>query len=339
MTKILIIGNGKLCKQLKNVLGDTYDITVQSISKPQKNYENYFDFPIVINTAPSPVTPATMFCEGQIIYELASKPYGISGDTSNLDYRILPSLPSKFFPIEATKLVTDFKLKHYDFFSKDEDFVNANNLLTARAFKEILEGRASANGQTRPTIVLCVTGSSCCFTKLLPCVRELQKEFNIIPVLSPNAALPNRFGDIEKFKTELRECCTSNIITTIAGAETLASNRDIAASVVLPATGNTIAKLANAVTDTCVTMAVKALLRNNKPCIVGISTNDALSGNASNIGVLLNRKNYYFVPFTQDDFVNKPYSMVCNFGAVGETIKLALNGRQIQPIVLCSNRG
>jgi dipicolinate synthase subunit B len=174
---------------------------------------------------------------------------------------------------------------------------------------------------------------------LLPCVRELQKDFNIIPVLSPNATLQNRFGDIEKFKTDLRECCVSNIITTIAGAETLASNRDIAASVVLPATGNTIAKLANAVTDTCVTMAVKALLRNNKPCIVGISTNDALSGNASNIGVLLNRKNYFFVPFTQDDFVNKPYSMVCNFGAVGETIKLALNGRQIQPIVLCSNRG
>jgi dipicolinate synthase subunit B len=144
---------------------------------------------------------------------------------------------------------------------------------------------------------------------------------------------------VEKFKTDLKEICGNNIVTTIAGAEVLATNKKIVCSVVLPATGNTIAKLANAVTDTSVTMAVKALLRNQKPCIIGISSNDALSGNAANIGLLLNRKNYYFIPYGQDDPVNKPYSMICDFGRVNDTIKYALNGRQLQPIVLCSLHG
>ena len=151
--------------------------------------------------------------------------------------------------------------------------------------------------------------------------------------MSENAVRINRFVDIEEFKNYLKSTTGNNIITTIAGSETLSSKKDIVASAVVPATGNTIAKLANAVTDTPVTMAVKALLRNSKPCIVGISTNDALSGNASNIGTLLNRKNYYFVPFSQDDPNNKPFSMVCDFSKTAETIEAALKGRQIQPVV------
>jgi dipicolinate synthase subunit B len=270
-----------------------------------------------------------MFSPQSIIYELASPPYGISGDTGKLNYKILPKLPGRFFPAEATKIIMDFKVRNYEIFSQDEEFVRENNYLTALAMQKIL------NPDPLPTIVLCITGSSCCFSKLLPAVTEIVKDFNVIPVLSQNAALPNRFGDIEKFKTDLRELCKNNIITTIAGAEAMSANKSIVASVVLPATGNTLAKLANAVTDTPVTMAAKALLRNGKPCIVGISTNDALSGNAANLGMLLNRKNYYFVPFGQDDHVNKPYSMVCDFTKAPDAIKLALNGKQMQPIVQC----
>jgi len=332
MLKLLIIGNGKLCEQLKKVLGDSYEITVHSISKPTKKYENFFEFPIVINTVPKQVLPVEMFSKEQEIYELASKPYGLIGDTSGLKYHICGGLPGKFFPAEATKLVMDFKIKHYDYFSKDEEFVRENNYLTAMAMQKILS-------KELPTVVLCVTGSSCCLTKLLPVVREMVKEWNVIPVLSPAAQQTNRFGDVTKFMVELREICGNNIVTNIAGAEVLATNKKIVCSVVLPATGNTIAKLANAVTDTSVTMAVKALLRNGKPCIVGISSNDALSGNAANIGLLLNRKNYYFIPYGQDDPVNKPFSMICDFSRVVETIKSALNGRQVQPIVLCSLHG
>jgi dipicolinate synthase subunit B len=153
-------------------------------------------------------------------------------------------------------------------------------------------------------------------------------------VLSENANVPNRFTDIDGFKDKIREITGHNIITNIAAAETLSADKRIRCAVIFPATGNTIAKLTHAVTDTCVLMAVKALLRNAKPCVIGISTNDALSGNAKNIGELLNRRNIYFVPFGQDDAQNKPYSCICDFTKVKETIKAALDGRQLQPVLL-----
>jgi dipicolinate synthase subunit B len=212
-------------------------------------------------------------------------------------------LPGKYYPEKAASAALDAILRHL----------------------EILDAR--------PTIVLCITGSSCCYLKLMPILKDLANNFNVIPVLSPNANLPNRFTDIEKFREDIVQICNHPIITTIAGAETLSANKKITASLVLPATGNTLAKLANAVTDTCVTMAVKALLRNAKPCILGISTNDGLSGNAMNIGLLLNRKNYYFVPFGQDDPINKPYSLVCDFSKTIETISFAIGGKQLQPIL------
>lgn len=332
MQKLLIIGNGRLCQELKSVLGNDYEIHIHSVSKPVEKFENFYDFDLAINTVPKPVTDVKMFKQGARVYELASPPYGFIGDTSWLDYIICPKLPGKFFPREATELVMDFKVKHYDFFSKDEEFVRANNNLTARAVEKILKG-ATPDGRVKPTLALCVTGSSCCYLKLLPALRELVKDYNLLPVLSGNANVTNRFMDIEQFRKELTAVCGHNIVTTIAGAEVLASNKEIVASLVLPATGNTIAKLANAVTDTPVTMAVKALLRNAKPCIIGISTNDALSGNAANIGLLLNRKGYYFIPYKQDDVVNKPFSMVCDFAKAADTIENALRGKQIQPII------
>ena len=315
-SKILVVGYGKLTAQLEKVLTESeihiLNFNKNKVADIEKKYgeRSYFekvnlkDFPIVINTIPKQVLDAKMFSKKTKVYELASAPYGVSGDVSKIDYTILPALPGKHFPKQATQAVIN-------------------------AMGRAIDGQESK----KKSIVLCVTGSSCSYLRLLPTVSELVKSYDIIPVLSGNANLPNRFCDIEKFRNDLREICGHNVITTIAGAETLSANKDVVASVVLPATGNTVAKLAVAATDTCVTMAVKALLRNSKPCIIGISTNDALSGNASNIGMLLNRKNYYFVPFGQDAPEQKPFSLVCDFARVGETIEAALCGKQLQPIV------
>ena len=114
----------------------------------------------------------------------------------------------------------------------------------------------------------------------------------------------------------------------------MSSDPQIRGSVIFPATGNTIAKLTYGITDTCVLMAVKALLRNGKVCVIGLATNDALSNNARNIGELLNRKHIYFVPFGQDNCTEKPYSCVCDFNQVIATIWAALNHQQIQPLLL-----
>jgi len=313
--KMLVIGAGKLTAQIENVFTSSeihilnfnhHKVQELSAKYGDKVYfENapYGEFSIIINTIPKQLVHAVEFNKDQTVYELASPPYGIAGDTSNLKYEILPGLPGKFYPEKAAVAVMNAMARHFEI------------------------------KKSRPTIALCITGSSCCYLKLLPVLTDLAKEFNLIPVVSANANLPNRFCDIEKFRRDIYEICGNPLITTIAGAETLSANKSIVASLVLPATGNTVSKLANAVTDTCVTMAVKALLRNAKPCIIGISTNDALSGNASNIGMLLNRKNYYFIPFSQDDHANKPFSMVCDFAKAGDTIKTALKGKQLQPII------
>jgi dipicolinate synthase subunit B len=151
--------------------------------------------------------------------------------------------------------------------------------------------------------------------------------------MSNSAAAPNRFCDIENFIARVREITRHNIIQTLQGAELLSQNKDIIASIVAPATGTTIAKIANAINDTPVCLAVKALLRNEIPCVIGVSSNDCLSGNAENIGKLLNRKNIYFVPFAQDNPTEKPFSCVCDFALIEKTLDGALNGKQIQPII------
>ncbi|MBO4726619.1 MAG: dipicolinate synthase subunit B, partial [Clostridia bacterium] len=178
------------------------------------------------------------------------------------------------------------------------------------------------------------TGSACSFTKLLLVLEEIVQHYELYPVISPNADVPNRFIDHLTFQSEVQRITGHEIITTIAGAERLSSMQNLQGSIVFPATGNTLAKLANGITDTCVLMAVKALLRNNKPCVIGFSTNDALSGSAKNIGELFNRHNYYFVPFRQDNPVAKPYSCVCDFNQVLATVDAALKGQQLQPLLL-----
>ena len=306
--KVLVLGHGKLAGELAKVLPNT---TIRNLRTHKPDLAG---FPIIINTIPQKIItpdhlrPLLETKAGQnppIIYDLASAPYGFDfGDIEpgRFVYQILPGLPGKFFPEPAARAA-------YDAVMRD---------ITPQ----------------KPVLVCCITASSCCYEKTLPILRELSEQYKLIPVMSANAELPNRFVDMQKFRKDITDMCGHPIINTIAGAETLSSKSEIVASVVLPATGNTIAKLTHAVTDTPVTMAVKALLRNAKPAILGISTNDALGANAANIGVLLNRKHYYFIPFGQDDHAKKPFSMVCHFDKTLETVNAALRGEQIQPIIV-----
>ena len=318
--KILLCGAGKLTTALENVLQDwsvsilnfnwhKQDELVAKYGK-QAYFENapFQEFPIIINTIPCTLMHPVSWQKRpkQKIYDLASAPYGFDWNGVNrtdFDYQILPGLPGKFYPEDAAKVVFDSVCRY----------------LTAHA---------------KQCLVLCITGSACSFTRLLPVVEKLVQSYDLYPVLSPNANVPNRFIDHLSFQSEIQRITGHEIITTIAGAERLSSMPNLQGSLVFPATGNTLAKLANGITDTCVLMAVKALLRNNKPCVIGLSTNDALSGSAKNIGELFNRRNYYFVPLRQDNPIAKPYSCVCDFGQVVDTVDAALRGRQLQPLLL-----
>ena len=133
---------------------------------------------------------------------------------------------------------------------------------------------------------------------------------------------------------EAEEITGHSVIHTIAQAEPIGPKKMIDALIIAPCTGNTLAKLAHSIADTPVTMAAKSHLRNGRPVIVAVSTNDALAGAAENIGKLLARKNYYFVPFGQDDCIRKPTSLVADFSRIPETLTGATNGQQIQPIIL-----
>ena len=133
---------------------------------------------------------------------------------------------------------------------------------------------------------------------------------------------------------QIEEITGKKIIHTIQGAEPIGPKKMTDIMIIAPTTGNTIAKLANGITDTPVTMAAKSHLRNENPLIIAISTNDALSGSAQNIGTLLNRRNYYFVPFKQDNPITKPRSIVFDEEYIIKTIEYALNGEQIEPIIL-----
>ena len=181
-----------------------------------------------------------------------------------------------------------------------------------------------------------LTGSFCTFSKTIPKIKELVKEgAEVIPIMSYNAyELDTKFGKAEDFIAQIEEITGNKIIHTIQGAEPIGPKKMTDIMIIAPATGNTIAKLANGITDTPVTMAVKSHLRNENPLIIAISTNDALSGSAKNIGTLLNRRNYYFVPFRQDNPITKPRSIVFDEEYIIKTIEYALNGEQIEPIML-----
>lgn len=182
---------------------------------------------------------------------------------------------------------------------------------------------------------LAICGSFCTFDKLLTAVERLADKYDITFIMSETAAeTDTRFGSAENFNEQLRRISGKPIITTITEAEPVGPKKLLDVLAVAPCTGNTLAKLATAVTDSSVTMACKAHLRNGRPLVIAISTNDALSANAKNIGELLGRKNHYFVPFRQDDPTGKPTSMISDLSLLADTIEAALEGRQLQPIII-----
>ena len=148
------------------------------------------------------------------------------------------------------------------------------------------------------------------------------------------AATDTRFGNAHDFMREMERICGRRVIATVEQAEPIGPKGLLDVLVICPCTGNTLAKLANGITDTAVTMAAKAHLRNSRPLVLAPSTNDWLSALAGSIGVLLNRKYIYFVPFGQDDPEKKPTSLVADFSLVADAAQAALEGRQLQPLLL-----
>ena len=178
-------------------------------------------------------------------------------------------------------------------------------------------------------------GSFCTHQKVLQEMQKLCRRYAVVPILSETAAATDtRFGRAEDFLAAVEAAAGRPAIRTVREAEPIGPKALLDVLVIAPCTGNTAAKLAAGITDTAVTMAAKAHLRNGRPVVLALASNDGLSGGAKNIGELMNRKNYYLVPFGQDDPVKKPCSLVADFDQIIPTVEAALEGRQIQPILL-----
>lgn len=181
-----------------------------------------------------------------------------------------------------------------------------------------------------------LTGSFCTYNKAFIQLKRLKDyDCNIYTIFSERASSINtRFGNADDFVAKAYDITNNKPILTIEEAEPIGPKSLLDALVIFPCTGNTLAKLCNGITDTPVLMAAKAHLRNDKPVIIGISTNDGLGINMKNIGSLLNMKNMYFVPFGQDDHINKTKSLVAHSDLLIKTIEMALEGKQLQPVII-----
>ncbi len=184
-----------------------------------------------------------------------------------------------------------------------------------------------------------ITGSFCTFSKTRKeIIRLTGMGANVIPIFSYQAqSCDTRFGNAKEFVEEICEITGNEGIRTMQQAEPIGPNNFLDIMVIAPCTGNSAAKIANGITDTPVLMASKAHMRNGKPLVIAISTNDALGINFKTIGTLMNMKNIYFVPFNQDNFKSKPNSMVAKMELLADTIMLAMQGRQIQPVIAAGN--
>ena len=183
-----------------------------------------------------------------------------------------------------------------------------------------------------------LAGSFCTFEKSFKAAEKLRNMgAELLPIMSYNAAgVDTRFGKAEENIRRFEEITGRKVIKTIEDAEPIGPKRMCDVMVVAPCTANSAAKLAVGITDTPLTMAVKSHLRSGLPVVVAISTNDALGACAKNIGILQNYRNYYFVPYAQDDIVQKPASMVADLSLLPDTVEMALKGVQIQPVVFNS---
>nr|WP_303243936.1 dipicolinate synthase subunit B [uncultured Cellulosilyticum sp.] len=179
-------------------------------------------------------------------------------------------------------------------------------------------------------------GSFCTFSKALILMKDLvDMGINVFPIMSTNAyATSTRFGDATDINFKIESITNKTIIHTNVDAEPLGPKSLIDALIIAPCTGNTLAKLAYSITDTPVLLAAKSLLRNGKPIIIALASNDGISGSLKNIGHLLEKKNIFFVPLGQDDVVKKPFSLVSDLTKAPETIALALEGTQKQPVFI-----
>ena len=185
------------------------------------------------------------------------------------------------------------------------------------------------------TVGFAMCGSFCTFAKVFPVMEELAKKHTVIPIFSHSTyTIDSRFGTARAHIERAAAICGTEPLHTIAQVEPIGPKKLLDALVIAPCTGNTLAKLAHSIADTAVTMAAKSHLRNGRPVLIAVSTNDALAGAAENIGKLLSRKHYYFVPFGQDDAQNKPTSMVADFDRLIPGLEAAIWGKQIQPVLI-----
>ena len=181
---------------------------------------------------------------------------------------------------------------------------------------------------------LAFTGSYCTYDKALAAAEELCRKYDVTAIMSETAAsTDSRFGRSGDFLARLEAMTGKRVLRTIVDVEPVGPQHMFDVLVIAPCTGNTAAKLAAGITDTAVTMAAKSHLRNGRPLVLAIGTNDGLSASAKNIGELLNRKNVYFVPFYQDDPAGKPRSLASDYTALEKSILAAVNGEQAQPIL------
>ena len=185
------------------------------------------------------------------------------------------------------------------------------------------------------TVGFALCGSFCTYASVFPVMAELVKKHRVIPIFSQSAyTLDSRFGTAQSHIDRATAICGQPPLHTIPEVEPIGPKKLLDALVIAPCTGNTLAKLAHSIADTPVTMAAKSHLRNGRPILLAVSTNDALAGAAENIGKLLCRRNFYFVPFGQDDPIKKPTSMVADFSKLPQALEEMMDGRQIQPILL-----
>ena len=181
-------------------------------------------------------------------------------------------------------------------------------------------------------------GSFCTYDRAMRALEQVKARFgDVTPIVSEaSAATDTRFGPAHEFMREMERICDKRVIDTMVKAEPIGPKKLLDVLVICPCTGNTLAKLAGGITDSTVTLAAKAHLRNGRPLVLCPATNDALAASAKNIGALLDKKNVYFVPFRQDDPQGKPTSVVADFSLVPDAIAAALEGRPLQPLLLGS---
>ena len=178
-----------------------------------------------------------------------------------------------------------------------------------------------------------ICGSFCTHAKSIEVLKALAGKYDMLPVLSFNAAaLDTRFGKAQDLIQKAEDISGKKAVMSIVEAEPLGPKTPMEAFIIAPCTGNTLAKIANGITDTPVTMAAKAHLRTSRPLIICLASNDSLSANLKNIAALTEKKSVYFVPLRQDDPEKKPYSLVADFSMIEKTLEFALEGKQLRPL-------